>query len=75
VKPGGLHAVKATTRPAVTTAGAGNPFVSFLEDVVSAIMALVAVLLSAMAVILVQAFGFLIGRWFRRRRSRRSSFP
>ena len=69
---GGVHAVKATARPVVTagTAGVGNPVVSFVEDVISAVMTLVAILLPAIAAIGVLIVGFFIGRWFWRRRAR-----
>ncbi|NOX63651.1 MAG: DUF4126 domain-containing protein [Chloroflexi bacterium] len=67
---GGVHAVKATARPVVTatTGGVGNPVVSLAEDVVSAIMTLIAILLPMIAAILVLAVGFWVGRWFWRRR-------
>ena len=67
---GGMHTVKATARPVVTatTAGVGNPIVSFVEDVVSAVMTLIAILLPAIAAILVLVAGFFVGRWFWRRR-------
>ena len=68
---GGMHAVKATARPVVTatTAGVGNPIVSFIEDIVSAVMTLVAILLPAIAAIVVLVAGFFVGRWFWRRRA------
>jgi len=48
---GGVHAAKATARPVITatTAGLGNPVVSLLEDVVSAITAIVSIVLPAVA--------------------------
>jgi len=68
---GGLHVVKSTARPAVTavTAGLGNPVVSFVEDVTSAIMTLVAIILPAIAALLVLVLGFFIFRLFWRRRA------
>lgn len=57
---GGVHAAKATARPAVTvsTGGIGNPFISMVEDlfaVVASIVALVAPLL-VVVVLLLMAF-------------------
>lgn len=73
---GGVHAVKATTRPILTatTAGVANPFVSVLEDVVSAGTTLVAIIMPALAAIFVVVMAALI-TWFlvRRRRRRRAS--
>jgi hypothetical protein len=73
---GGVHAVKATTRPILTatTAGVANPFVSVLEDVVSAGTTLVAIIIPALAAIFVVVMAALI-TWFlvRRRRRRRAS--
>ncbi len=68
-------------RPAVTatTAGAGNPVVSLIEDVISAGLTILAI------VVPVVAFLALVGlviwtwvawrRWRTRRRSRRAAFP
>ena len=74
---GAVHVVKAVARPAVTaaTAGAGNPVVSTAEDIVSALTALVSVLLPVlMALILLLAVA-IIGWWLwardRRRRADR----
>jgi hypothetical protein len=53
---GGVHAIKATTRPVVTatTGGMATPVVSLLEDVVSLVTSLLAILLPALlAVVLV----------------------
>lgn len=73
---GGVHAVKATTRPILTatTAGVANPVVSVLEDVVSAATTLVAIILPALAAIFVVVMAALI-TWYlvRRRRRRRAS--
>jgi hypothetical protein len=69
---GGLHAVKATARPVVTatTAGVGNPVVSVIEDILSAAMTLVAIILPVIAAILVLIFGFFTFRWLWRRRKK-----
>jgi hypothetical protein len=71
---GGMHAVKATARPVVTatTAGVGNPVVSVIEDAISGVMTLTAILLPAIAAALVLALGFFIGRWAWRRRTSRA---
>lgn len=68
---GGVHAAKATVRPAVTatTAGVGNPIVSTIEDVIAAITSLLAVLLP-WAVVLVATIGIVM---FLRRRLRRAN--
>jgi len=68
---GGLHAVKATARPVITasTAGVGNPIVSTIEDVTSAAITLMAIILPAIVAILVIIFTFVILRWLWRRRS------
>jgi hypothetical protein len=67
---GGLHAVKATARPVVTatTAGVGNPIVSVAEDILSAAMTLIAIILPVIAAVLVLIFGFFTFRWLWRRR-------
>ncbi|HYP40937.1 MAG TPA: DUF4126 domain-containing protein [Chloroflexia bacterium] len=76
---GSMHALKATTRPIITatTGGIGNPIVSFLEDLVAglaAVMALVAPFVAGcmMAAILGAAF-FLVFQWRARRRRRRAA--
>jgi hypothetical protein len=76
---GSMHAVKATTRPIITatTGGIGNPIISFLEDLVAglaAVMALVAPFVAGcmMAAILGTAF-FVVFRWRARRRRRRAA--
>lgn len=76
---GGVHAVKAASRPIVTatTGGMGNPVVSFIEDIVAAtatILALIAWPIAAvmMALILGGAF-YIVWRWRARRRRRREA--
>ncbi len=71
VVAGGVHAAKATARPAITasTAGVGNPVVSVIEDVVSGVTAFVAVVVPVLAVILV--LGLLGFIWWCIRRFRR----
>ncbi len=68
---GGVHAAKATARPAVTagTLGVGNPVVSLAEDVVSGVTTFVAVI----APVLLAALAILFAAWIiRRRRKRRT---
>jgi hypothetical protein len=50
---GAVHAVKTVSRPAVTvsTAGAGNPIVSIIEDVVAIVASILAILLPIIAVL------------------------
>lgn len=74
-----FHGVKATTRPAVTatTAGIGNPVVSFIEDVVVVIAVLALVLAPIIGIILmvllVVVMGRLLARIVRRFRGRKTS--
>lgn len=67
---GGVHAAKATARPVITasTGGLGNPIVSFLEDVVSAITAIVSIVLPALAALVILFVMLLFAWWFVRRR-------
>lgn len=68
---GGVHAVKATARPVITaaTGGVANPFVSVAEDVVSASVSVVAIVMPLVgALMLVVVVGaFLLWRRGRRR--------
>lgn len=72
---GGVHAVKATSRPVITTMGGGvlNPAVSFTEDVVSAGTSIMAILVPVITVILfvLLILGFYL--WARRRKQRRAN--
>jgi len=71
---GGTHGARAAARPAVTltTAGLANPMVSFIEDIVSLTLAVLAVLLPVLAFALVMlVVGWTIRqipRFFRRRK-------
>lgn len=58
VAAGGVHAVKAGTRPAVTvsTGGLGNPLVSMVEDGVAAVTAIVALVLPLLIPLFILAF-------------------
>lgn len=72
---GGVHAVKATVRPAVTatTAGIGNPVVSVAEDVVSGATALAAVVLPILTAVIVLLLLLIVLWWFIRRRNQRTA--
>jgi len=67
---GGVHTVKAATRPVVTatTAGIGNPVVSVAEDVVAAVVTVLAIILPALTALFLIIVLFLGIRWMRRRR-------
>jgi hypothetical protein len=76
---GGVHAAKATARPLVTatTGGVGNPVVSTIEDIVSAVTALMVIILPWIAIIFA-TIGLVMFLWWRMRRisreeARRSS--
>jgi hypothetical protein len=69
---GGVHAVKAGARPAVTmaTAGTANPIVSTVEDLIAAVTSVVAVIMPYLIgiwVLLLIALIVLILRWRRQR--------
>jgi hypothetical protein len=70
---GGVHAVKATARPVVTstTGGLLNPVVSFLEDLLSLVVALLSILVPILGFLLL----LLVIIWFIRRRRRRQDRP
>jgi Domain of unknown function (DUF4126) len=71
---GSLHATRATIRPASTTltAGAGNPVLSFGEDVSSAVLSVVAVLAPLLGVLMLIVVAAVAVLWWRRiRRARR----
>ena len=71
---GSLHATRATIRPASTTltAGAGNPVLSFGEDVSSAVLSVVAVLAPLLGVLMLLVVAAVAVLWWRRiRRARR----
>ena len=65
---GSLHATRATVRPASTTltAGAGNPVLSFGEDVSSAVLSVVAVLAPLVGVLLLIVVAVTAVLWWRR---------
>lgn len=75
---GGVHAVKASARPAVTvtTGGMGNPLVSMVEDGIAATIAILAIAAPIVAtVLLVIALVLLLwaARWVARRARHRSA--
>lgn len=72
---GGVHATKAAVRPAVTvsTAGVGNPVVSAVEDAVSLVVSVLAVLAPVLMAVLLVISGALLWRWWSRRRRRRTT--
>lgn len=65
ISAGGVHAVKATTRPAVTasTGGLGNAIVSTIEDIISLMMALTAIILPFILLFFVVSFVVLFLWW------------
>jgi Domain of unknown function (DUF4126) len=69
---GAVHAVKASARPVITlsTAGIGNPFVSLIEDIISAGTSIVALIAPIAAVLLffpIVIFFVAIVLWLRHR--------
>lgn len=76
VLAGGVHGVKALSRPAVTatTVGVGNPVVSILEDIAVIGLVVLAIIVPVVALILLILFGVLFAlmiRWAWRRLRRR----
>jgi len=67
---GSVHVAKTTARPVITmaTAGAGNPVVSTVEDVVAAVTSLLSVLMPIVALVLIVIGVLLIIRALQRRR-------
>ena len=72
---GGVHATKAAVRPAVTvsTGGLGNPVVSAIEDAVSLVVSVLAILAPVLMAVLLVIGGLLLWRWWRRRRRTRDT--
>ena len=69
---GGVHAVKATARPAVTatTGGFGNWLVSLSEDVVAFVTTVMAILVPILLVLLMVLFVLSLAWWWSKRRAR-----
>jgi hypothetical protein len=69
---GGVHAVKATVRPAVTatTGGLGNWLVSLSEDVVSFVTTVLAILVPVLLIFLLLLFILFLAWWWSKRRTR-----
>lgn len=73
---GGVHAAKATTRPAVTvsTGGIGNPLVSIVEDAIAVVTAALALLLPLVIPAVLVLFALVI-LWGIRRLRRMAARP
>ena len=71
---GGVHAVKAGSRPVVAslTAGAGNPVVSTVEDAISLVLSLLAIVTPYLVAALILILATLFTWWYVRRRRRRA---
>ncbi len=71
---GGVHVVKAGGRPVVAsmTAGVGNPVVSTVEDIISFVMSLLAIVTPYLIVALFIVIVSLIIWWYLRRQQRRA---
>jgi hypothetical protein len=65
---GGVHGVKATTRPAITvsTGGVGNPVISMIEDGIAAIVSIMAILVPIAAIALLIILGVLLWWLYRK---------
>ncbi len=73
---GGVHGVKALSRPVVTatTVGVGNPIVSVIEDIATVVLSILGVIFPIVALVLlliVVVFFFLLIRWAYRMLQRR----
>ena len=73
----GTHVARAGVRPVstATTGGAGNPVLSVIEDVTSAVLTVVAVLAPVLALVLIVVLGWAAFRAVRRFRERRRARP
>ncbi len=69
---GAVHGTKAAVRPVVNagTAGVGAPVVSTAEDILSTVLAFVALLAPLLVLVFLGFFGWVVVRWIRRRRDR-----
>lgn len=68
---GGVHAAKATTRPVVnvTTAGAGAPVVSAVEDVGAAIISFIAIAAPLLVIFVAGALGYYFWKFAKKSRA------
>jgi hypothetical protein len=75
VVAGGIHATKATLRPAVTGTSGGllNPAVSTAEDVVALVLSILSILVPLLVGFLLGCLFLAILWWFAKRRRRRQS--
>lgn len=69
---GGVHAAKSAARPVVTaaTAGTANPVVSTIEEIVSFVTSVLAVVAPYLVLVFILIFVSLLIWWFARRRRR-----
>lgn len=69
---GGAHATRATVRPiaTATTAGLGNPILSFIEDITALVLSVLAIIVPIVAFVCVLIFAVLMV-WFLRSLMRR----
>ena len=74
---GGVHAVKAGGRPivAATTAGLGDPIVSTIEDIISLVTSVLAIIAPYVVLALILISVSLFAWWYARRRRRRHARP
>ncbi len=74
---GGVHAAKATVRPVITgaTAGTMNPVVSFAEDVLAFVVAILSILVPFLLMLLLLLATFWIVRRWQRKRARQAAGP
>lgn len=76
---GSVHAVKAGARPIITatTGGLGNPLVSFVEDIISALATVLALVVPILAAILMGSIlavaAWIVWRWRERRKRRKQA--
>ena len=76
---GSVHAVKAGARPLVTatTGGLGNPVVSFIEDIISGVTTVLALVAPIVAAIIMAAIVLIaarvVWRWRERRKKRKQA--
>lgn len=69
---GGVHAIKATSRPVINaaTGGTGAPVASLVEDAAAAVTSVVAIVAPIVVALVIALFALLGWRWVANRRSR-----